>query len=55
MMLCNKDYMHCPGLILILSASTCLCVLMGGYGFGKIFQPFGHGILLEKIGLLFGE
>ena len=25
------------------------------YAFGKIFQPFDHGILLEKIGLLFGE
>ena len=25
------------------------------YAFGKLFQPFGHGILLEKIGLLFGE
>ena len=34
-----------------------MCVLMGGgtYAFRKIFQPFGHGILLEKIGLLFGE
>ena len=32
-----------------------MCVLMGGggaYAFGKIFQPFGHSILLEKIGLL---
>ena len=27
----------------------------GGEAFGKIFQPFGHSILLEKIGLLFGE
>ena len=27
----------------------------GAYAFGKIFQPFGHSILLEKIGLLFGE
>ena len=24
----------------------------GAYAFGKIFQPFGHSILLEKIGLL---
>ena len=27
----------------------------GAYAFRKIFQPFGHSILLEKIGLLFGE
>ena len=27
----------------------------GAYAFGKIFQPFGRGILLEKIGLLYGE
>ena len=27
----------------------------GAYAFGKLFQLFGQSILLEKIGLLFGE
>ena len=72
-MLRNKDYMHCLThwsgrcwssrrrlFVLILSASTCMCFLMGGWGayinaFWEIFQTFGHGILLEKIGLLFCE
>ena len=33
-----------------------VCFNGGGANvFGKTFQPFGHGILLEKMGLLFGE
>ena len=27
----------------------------GAYAIWKIFQPFGHGILLEEIGLVFCE
>ena len=34
---------------------VCLNGGRGAYAFGKIFQTFGHSILLEKIGLLHGE